>query len=206
VDSDIDVSKRRELADRVADPAFLSAVCHDLRGPLGAIGTWLHVLGSGRADAATQQQALASMQRDVAAQTGLIEQLADLSAILAGTLKLSIEEMDLASALRESGWATPADLSSETLLVDPKRVRQILAILVPTTSVGASEGMARTVSVQHEAPGLLSIRGLASKGGGLVGLTVATALAELQGGHLTTSPVAEGIAFTLVLPTPTTPV
>ena len=206
MDADTDIPKLLpDLARRVADPGFLGAVCHDLRGPLGAIGTWLHVLASGRADSATQQQALTAMQRDVAAQTRLIEQLAELSAVLAGTLSVSIEDTDLASALRETGCATKDDVSSARLLADSKRVRQILGILFPTSD--AAPGKTPTVSVQEDSPRSLSILGRTRKGGsGRAGLMLATALAELQGGHLTTSPADEGVAFTLVLPTPTTPV
>jgi hypothetical protein len=192
---------RSELALSVSNPAFLGAVCHDLRGPLGAIGTWLHVLASGRADTATQQQALAAMKRDVAAQTRLIEQLTDLAAILAGTLLLSIEEVDLALALQELGCELPNHVSSPSVRADPKRLRQLLAILLRAPGEDPQPGARATVSADRDGLGTLTIRARARKGGpGLVGLTLARALAELQAGLLTTSPVAEGIAFELHLP------
>src|SRR5262245_53173751 len=57
------------------DPEFVAALCHDLRGPLGAIGTWVHVLNSNRATPETQARALASMTADVKVLGGFIEQL-----------------------------------------------------------------------------------------------------------------------------------
>ncbi len=121
------------VAKSLTDPAFLLALCHDLRGPLGAIGTWLHVLGSGKADAATEQQALAAMQRDVGCQRRLIERLDDLSSILGGTLVPSIEEVDLVALLQDLGVRVEAQGSSPRVLADPARLRQLLAILLAVT-------------------------------------------------------------------------
>lgn len=190
-----------ELASTLTDPAFLAALCHDLRGPLGAIGTWVHVLRSGRADATRQQQALAAMERDVASQSRLIEQVADLSSILAGTLRPSVEEVDLLSLLGSLGARLDTTGSAPKVLADPRRLRQILAILF---FEGAATGSpAPTLVAGPEGPGAFSIRGLARREGpGLVALTLARALAELQGGRLTTSTAAEGTAFTIRLRVP----
>ena len=191
-----------ELARSVSDPDFLGALCHDLRGPLGAIGTWIHVLGSGRADTVTQQRALAAMQRDVTTQTRLVEQLADLSSILGGTLVLSTEELDLLSLVEELGAELQARPSPPRVFADPVRLRQLLAILLPAT--GGSPAVLRpVVTVDHTSPGALRIRGIARKGSpGLVGLTLARALAAAQGGRLTISSAAEGTAFAIELPAP----
>ena len=62
-------------------PEFLAALCHDLRGPVGAFGTWVHVLGSGKASAETQARAIAAMSGDVRVLGGFIEQLALLGAV-----------------------------------------------------------------------------------------------------------------------------
>jgi signal transduction histidine kinase len=200
VDGDDETSEaRNEVARSLSDPAFLAAVGHDLRGPLGAIGTWIHVLASGRADAATQQQALAAMQRDVAQQGRLIAQLTDLASILGGTLTLSIEEVDLAAMLEEWG-VRRGDGRRERALADPRRLRELLAILL-----GAPEEGGPALTVREDAAGVLSIAGLSSKGGpGRVGLTLARALAELQGGHLRTRATPEGMAFAVELPRPGT--
>lgn len=64
------------LEDRLNPDAVLK-LCHDLRGPLGAIGTWAHVLGDDRADEATRRRALASMAKDLRELKELIEGLTD---------------------------------------------------------------------------------------------------------------------------------
>jgi light-regulated signal transduction histidine kinase (bacteriophytochrome) len=188
----------------MADPAFLAGLCHDLRGPLGAIGTWIHVLASGRADAATQQQALAAMQRDVVAQGQLIEQLVDLSSILGGTLPVSIEEVDVVPLVTALGIELRAEVSSSrSVLADPKRLRQLLAILLPASGEGVRDKTRPALTAASETPGSLWIRGLAPQGGpGRVGLTLARALAELQGGALTISRGADGWLFAIRLPAP----
>jgi signal transduction histidine kinase len=188
---------RRELAQSVSDPAFLASLGHDLRGPLGAIGTWIHVLGSEKADAATQRQALAAVQSGVVAESHLVEHVSDLASILAGTLRLTLEEVDLGSLLKDLGVEPRApQVSSATVVADPRRVRQLLAILLPREGTGP-------VLVEHdEGPGMVSVRGNRHGGPGLVASTLARALADLQGGRLTITAGEGGTAFVLVLPMP----
>jgi signal transduction histidine kinase len=181
----------------LADPGFLAALCHDLRGPLGAIGTWIHVLGSGRADEATQQQALLAMQRDVLAQGRLIDHLADLSSILGGTFSISTAEVDLVPLLESLGAELRAEAMATKVLADPRRLRQLLEIFVP-----AAEGARPVLTATAGEPGVLLIQGLAHRGGpGFVRLTLARALANAQGGQVTTSGATEGTVFVIRLPT-----
>jgi signal transduction histidine kinase len=200
-DPDAPHSKASELARSLSDPAFLKALSHDLRGPLGAIGTWIHVLRSGRADAATQEQALSAIQRDVGAQSRLLDQLDDLSSILGGTSRPSVEEVDLVSLLKELGAELQGRVSPPpTVLADPRRLRQIFTILLPGD---AAPGAPSPVLIADDAsPATLAIRGSARRGmPSPVGLTLARALVELQGGHLTTSPTPEKTSFEIQLPT-----
>jgi light-regulated signal transduction histidine kinase (bacteriophytochrome) len=190
-----------ELSRSLTDPRFLAALCHDLRGPLGAIGTWIHVLGSGRADDATQQQALAAMQRDVQAQGRLIEQLADLSSILAGTLRLTVAAVDLRLLLAEMGADLRGEVEAPKVLGDLTRLRQLFALLLP----GAGGSTRPALTARAEEPGALWLRGLSPAGAlGLVSLTLARALAEIQGGQLATSGTAEGTVFAIQLLAPAT--
>jgi hypothetical protein len=201
-DADAPNPKPGELARSLSDPAFLKALSHDLRGPLGAIGTWIHVLRSGRVDAATQEQALSAMQREVGAQSRLLEQLDELLSILGGTSWPSVEEVDLVSLLRELGAELQGKVSPPPMvLADPRRLRQIFTILLPGDA--ASEAPSPVLIADDAGPDALAIRGNARRGPpGLVGLTLARALAELQGGHLTTSPTPEKTSFEILLRTP----
>jgi CheY-like chemotaxis protein/two-component sensor histidine kinase len=82
-------------AGRIKDE-FLANVSHELRGPLSSIGTWAHVLSSPQTDPATQRQAIAAIERSVKAGARLIDDLLDLSRVLAGKLNLSLRLVDLA--------------------------------------------------------------------------------------------------------------
>lgn len=194
-------SPANELARRLTEPAFLAAVCHDLRGPLGALGTWVNVLSSGRADAATGQHALAAMQRDVAAQRRLIEQLDDIASILGGTLQLSLEDVELAPLLRQLGAELQPNGSTPSVFADPRRLHQLLAILLGADAAGPA-GQPPVLTASQEAPGgPLLIQGIVpNEKLRVVGLTLARALAEIQGGRLTTSAAARTTAFTVELP------
>jgi signal transduction histidine kinase len=141
------------------------------------------------------------MQRDVAAQSRLADQLSDLSSILGGTLSLSVEEVDLVSLMGELGTDVQGQVSSPRVLADPGRLRQLLAILLPGPG---PESPRPALIVESSRPGTLLIRGLARKRGpGLVGTTLARALAELQRGRLTVSPTTEGgTVFVVQLPAP----
>jgi signal transduction histidine kinase len=189
------------IARSLSDPAFLASLCHDLRGPLGAIGTWLHVLGSERADAATREQALAAMRRDVAAQGGMIEQLSDLASLLGGTLVLAVAEVDLASLVQQVGAHLQAEGPPPRILADPKRIRQLLEILLPATPTDAATPPRAVLTAEADEPGVWVVRGPTRKGGPpRVGVTLARALAEVQGGDLAMSETLEGAVFVLRLP------
>jgi hypothetical protein len=139
------------------------------------------------------------MQRDVAAQSQLVEQLADLSSILGGTFVLSIEEVAVGPLLGELGAELPSK-PPPRVLADPKRLRQMLAIVLMAPGRAVLEDGARVLTAEPQEPHGLLIRGLARPGApGLVGLTLARALAELQGGHLTVSPTTEKTEFAIAL-------
>src|SRR5256885_1640420 len=83
-----------EEANRRKDE-FLAILSHEMRSPLNAVLTWVQVLRSGRVDAATTEQALASLERSARLQARMIEDLLDTSRIISGKLSLEIQETDL---------------------------------------------------------------------------------------------------------------
>ncbi len=155
------------------------------------------MLGSGKADAATQRQALAAVQSSVAAESLLVDHVSDLASILAGTLRLTLEEVDLGSLLNDLGVeARTHRPSSATVVADPRRVRQLLAILL------SLEGTGPVLLAHDEGPGMVSVRGNRHGDPGLVASSLARALADLQGGRLTITAGEDGTAFVLELPMP----
>jgi PAS domain S-box-containing protein len=72
-------------ANRAKDE-FLAALSHELRTPLNSILGWTHLLTSGTLDPATAPRALEIIQRNGRLQAKLIDDLLDVSRIVAGTL------------------------------------------------------------------------------------------------------------------------
>ena len=129
--------QRAEEADRVKDE-FVATLSHELRGPLGSMVGWVHVLQSGRADVATEARAKAAIERGVHAQVRLIDDLLDYSRLVKGKLRLSQCPTDLVNVAEAAIQATQAaatakdisvELSRETaraiVLGDPDRLQQV---------------------------------------------------------------------------------
>jgi signal transduction histidine kinase len=87
---------RRELeeAARIKDQ-FLATLSHELRTPLNAIVGWAHVLKEAADDPAIVQRAIATILRNCELQTQLIEDILDMSRIVTGSLRLSLEPLEL---------------------------------------------------------------------------------------------------------------
>lgn len=84
-----------EEAARVKD-SFLATVSHELRTPLTAILGWANLLKSGRVDAEMTRHALETIERNVKAQAQIVEDLLDVSRIVAGKLRLETRPVELA--------------------------------------------------------------------------------------------------------------
>ena len=76
-----------DTANRVKDE-FLATLSHELRTPLNAILGWTSLLGSGRLTAPDTTRAVETIERNARAQAQLIEDLLDVSRIIAGKLRL----------------------------------------------------------------------------------------------------------------------
>lgn len=127
-----------ERANRAKD-RFLAVLSHELRAPLAPIATAAAALRSGSLDASRQSQLTEMIQRNVALEARLIDDLFDLSAISSGKLSLSVEAVDMralaescvemvAVAARERGVAIVLDWRARLSEVegDPTRLQQIL--------------------------------------------------------------------------------
>ena len=114
----------------------------ELRTPLTAILGWVRLLLSGRLPAPRAAEALAAIDRNTRVQTRLIDDLLDVSRIVAGKLDLERRPVDLAAivsavvaSVRQERHA--AGLLSEpviepdlTVLGDPERLHQVVTNLV----------------------------------------------------------------------------
>ena len=131
-----------EAANRAKDE-FLATLSHELRTPLTAISGWAHMLESGISDDDTRRLAIETIVRSANTQRELIDDLLDLSRVVAGTLHLDIRTIDMVTIVHDAlVSAKPAAdaklvaLSIETppypVLVrgDERRLRQIVWNLV----------------------------------------------------------------------------
>ena len=90
-----------EAASRSKDH-FLATLSHELRTPVAAIVGWIAVLRARRGDAQKTEQALAVIERNALQQTRLIDDLLDVSRIVAGKLRLERKPTDLSAAIGEA--------------------------------------------------------------------------------------------------------
>jgi len=109
------LSRERE-ANRLKDE-FLASVSHELRTPLNAIVGWVHVLSTTPVNEQIMSRAVASIGRNAKAQTRVIEDLVDVSRIVAGKLNIQFEPLDLRRVVTDAVEATrPAAEAKEITL------------------------------------------------------------------------------------------
>jgi signal transduction histidine kinase/CheY-like chemotaxis protein len=118
---------------------FLATLSHELRTPLNAILGWAVMLRRGVRDEATVQRGLETIERNARAQASLIEDLLDMSRIVAGKIRLDVQEVAPASFV-EAAVATvqPAamakkielavdlDAGAGPIVGDPSRLQQVM--------------------------------------------------------------------------------
>lgn len=130
----------RELqqANRVKDE-FLATLSHELRTPLNAVLGWTRMLRRGTVPPERTNAVLDTIERNAAAQTQLVEELLDLSAMTSGGLRLAVTRVDLrelvggaietvrpAADAKSQRMHLTIDESVGELAGDPGRLRQVL--------------------------------------------------------------------------------
>ena len=120
---------RLEAADRAKDE-FLATLSHELRSPLNAILGWTQMLRAGGLDPATAAHALETIESNSYAQIKLINDLLDVSRIVAGKLRLEVQTVDIVPLIQRV-------IESFRVSADAKEI-QLEASLDP--AVGAVSG------------------------------------------------------------------
>jgi signal transduction histidine kinase/ActR/RegA family two-component response regulator len=144
---DIDGHKRADEeraheATRIKDE-FLAMVSHELRGPLQTTIMWAHVLRKDDIDAATRLRALAGIQQSAELQRRLVDDLVDVSRIVAGKLALRFQPVEPAAVVESvvdiirpgaesKGLRLDVELdrASGRVAGDPDRLQQVVWNLV----------------------------------------------------------------------------
>jgi signal transduction histidine kinase len=88
-------------ANRTKDE-FLAALSHELRTPLTSIVGWTAVLGRAQLPPEGVRKALTSIERNASAMTRIVNDLLDMSAMLAGRLSLVCAPIDARALVREA--------------------------------------------------------------------------------------------------------
>jgi PAS domain S-box-containing protein len=130
--------EQAEVASRSKDE-FLSLLSHELRTPLNAILGWSRMLTTSQLEPEPAKEALSAIERNARLQSRLIDDMLDVSRILAGKLRLDAQPTDLTAAINAAvDTLRPAadakkirlyvvlDYGSGTVLGDPVRLQQIV--------------------------------------------------------------------------------
>jgi PAS domain S-box-containing protein len=105
-----------ERANRTKDE-FLAVLSHELRSPLQGILGWLTVLRQMQPDPAQRQRALEAIERGVRQQAQLVNDILDVSRVVAGKLHLEREPVAVAAVVEECvDQALPAAREKEVQL------------------------------------------------------------------------------------------
>jgi hypothetical protein len=101
-----------ERANRLKDE-FLATVSHELRTPLNAVMGWAKMLRAKLLDGDREAHAIEAIERNAVALTHIIEDLLDVSRIVAGSLNLASEPVEVATVL-EAALEAVAPLASDS--------------------------------------------------------------------------------------------
>ena len=122
-----------EEASRARD-AFLATLSHELRTPMTTILGWASMIRGGTLDAEATSTGMAAIEQSARAQAQLIDDLLDVSRIVAGKLALELRRTDLGDVIR-------AALEAVALGAEKKGIH--LEVMLPPSPVALTADAAR---------------------------------------------------------------
>jgi len=177
-----DVTERKRAeeslheADRRKDE-FLATLAHELRNPLAPICNSLHILRLAEGDAASHQDVVEMMERQVQHMVRLVDDLLEVSRITRDKIELRLEQVELAAVVRSAVEASRPMIEAAqhqlaitlprepvVLNADPVRLSQVFANLLNNaakyTDSGGQIWLAANVQPKPELPAevIVSIR------------------------------------------------
>lgn len=151
---------RAQEANQAKDQ-FLATLSHELRSPLNVMLGWTQMLRSGQVAAENMSRAFDVLDRSVRVQAKLIEDLLDVSRIIAGKLRVDMREVDLAKvaglavdAARPAAQARRVMVTAKIapalfMRADPHRLQQVIANLLNNALKFTPEGGSITVHAER---------------------------------------------------------
>ena len=128
--------EQAEHASRAKDD-FLALVSHELRTPLSAILGWVHILRQARGDEAKFERGVSVIERNARLQARLVDDLLDMSRMVAGKLRMDVQSVPLAQVIE-------AALETIGPSADARHIR-LQKILDPSVTVSGDPGRLQQV-------------------------------------------------------------
>ena len=161
------LTEEAEKANRSKDE-FLATVSHELRTPLNAVLGWARMLTSKQLNEERSAHALETIERNATALAHIIDDLLDISRIVAGTLHLAHHPVDLVGITRAAVDAVrplaaaksirlqfaPDPSSTEVVTGDAGRLEQVVVNLLSNAVKFTPENGRVDVSVKRTGPSL----------------------------------------------------
>jgi signal transduction histidine kinase/ActR/RegA family two-component response regulator len=150
-----------EAGNRAKDE-FLALLSHELRTPLNAVYGWARMLRTGQVSAERSQRALDAIVRNADAQVQMIDDLLDVSRVIAGKMRLDVRSVhlkavveDALDAVRPAAEAKGIRLQSVLdpragpIIGDPARLQQVVWNLLTNAVKFTGKGGRVQVHVQR---------------------------------------------------------
>jgi signal transduction histidine kinase/ActR/RegA family two-component response regulator len=131
-------SRRAEEANRLKDE-FLATLSHELRTPLNSVLGWARLLAGGKLDREQTVRAVEAIERAGWAQSRLVEDLLDISRIVAGRLTITLrptviqpivdtvlQSLEAAASAKQITLSAQVDPKIGPIRADPDRLQQII--------------------------------------------------------------------------------
>jgi PAS domain S-box-containing protein len=126
-----------------AKDEFLAVLSHELRTPLQSMLGWTQMLKEKRVDEPMAHKGLETIERNIRTQTQLIEDLLDISRIVAGTIRVDRQPMSLGPVIDSALAAVVTSARAKSIHVeatidprvgelngDPERLEQVISNLL----------------------------------------------------------------------------
>jgi signal transduction histidine kinase len=173
-----ETSRERDLAREALNEAneqkdrFLAVLSHELRNPLAAIKTALHILKGGSFSDIQRQRALAIVERQTNHQIRLVDDLLDVNRISRGKIELKREQVDLREPIKHAIEAFHATIESKSIKfqyegpdrevlasADPVRIEQIVSNLIDNALKSTTSGDSLEIGLtQQQDAAIISVR------------------------------------------------
>ncbi len=150
-----------ERAGRLKDE-FLATLSHELRTPLNAIVGWSVMLRGAKVDDADLAEGMDAIERNARVQAQLVEDLLDVSRIIAGKLRLDVQHVELAPVVDAAVMAVTPAANNKNVRIqkvldprvaavwgDPSRLQQVLWNLLSNAIKFTPKGGRVQVSVSR---------------------------------------------------------